>query len=127
MKIVLIYMCVVSVLFSSSSATIVPIRGLKKAKVTANVLNKREHVILITDARTRADLVDQLNCSKEDPAVFYPTYSVKLSYSNNKEITIFINGMRLKINGVTYLNDKNIERMLGQIIEKQRNMGTSME
>jgi hypothetical protein len=108
----------VGVVLAVCSPTLVPNHGVRVAMTTANSLDKRGTAVSITDARALAGLVDQINCSNEDPAVFYAVYSVKLEYAKNKEILVLVTRNRLMINGVTFVNNQNIEAMLDRIVKK---------
>jgi hypothetical protein len=118
MKTVLVHLGLVGVVLAACSPTLVPNHGIRVAKITANPSDRLGTAVSITDERVLARLVDQINCSNEDPAVFYAVYSVRLEYAKNKEILILVNGNRLKINGLTFVNSQNIEAMLDRIVKK---------
>ena len=88
--------------------------GCQKHIVEANVrevyIEKLEtnQIYKITCKEEINKIIYNINSSKREFCVFIPNVKVVLIYRNNKKKIILINGNKLKIEGVTYVNSDNI-------------------
>ena len=88
--------------------------GCQKHIVEANVreayIEKLEtnQIYKITCREKINKIIYTINSSKREFRIFIPNVKVVLIYKNGKRKTILVNGNKIKVDGITYVNSDNI-------------------
>jgi hypothetical protein len=68
---------------------------------------------IVSDKDSLSRILNKFNHCEKEPIKFYPTYRVRLVYTNGKEITILFTDSVMNYEGLTYRLNDNIQNILG--------------
>ena len=88
--------------------------GCQKHIVDANAIEvyieklDSDQIYKITCREKINKIIYTINSSKREFRIFIPNVKVVLIYKNGKRKTILVNGNKIKVDGITYVNSDNI-------------------
>lgn len=112
MKHAIIVICILTVsVFGCNNSVIIDNNNIKEIKFTLSRGGKISYED-ISDSNRIQRIVTELNKAKRELAVFLSPCTLKIVYANGKEQLVLGNGNRIKVNGLTYILNNSITKIM---------------